>query len=257
MDQNKHIWNQAAYDAWITRFGTPETYAKKLTENPEKILQGLIEHMDHVQGKTLLNLMGSNGNKAVSFALLGAEVTVVDFSVENEKYATALSESANVSIQYIVDDVLNTCEHSLPPQDWVIAEMGILHYFQDLGPFFKVIQSALKVGGRAIIRDFHPISTKLIESRGTTAKVRKHKITGDYFSEALVAQEVSYGKYLNGLSEGIMTVLLRKWTLGEVVTAAAQSGLVVLALFEYPNQSSEVFDAGIPKTFTLILENRG
>ena len=55
MDQNKEIWNQAAYDAWIRRFGTPETYAKKILEKPEKLLQGLIEHMGHVRHKSILN----------------------------------------------------------------------------------------------------------------------------------------------------------------------------------------------------------
>jgi hypothetical protein len=31
-------------------------------------------------------------------------------------------------------------------------------------------------GGRLILRDFHPVSTKLISSRG-----KKHKATGNYF----------------------------------------------------------------------------
>ena len=80
--------------------------------------------------------------------------------------------------------------------DIVFAEMGILHYFSDLSPFMNVIHSLLKDGGKAVLRDFHPVSTKLITSRGSTAKVRKHKVTGDYFDTSLEEKEVAYSKYL-------------------------------------------------------------
>lgn len=255
MKENVEAWNQAAYDAWLTRFGTPEQYGERLVNHPEKIVSGLLEHLGDIKGKQIANLMGSNGNKAVSFALLGAKVTVVDFSKENEKYALELAKAAGVEIAYIVDDVLKSAQHLPNTMDIAVAEMGILHYFTDLVPFFKAVRDTLKPGGIAVIRDFHPVSTKLIESRGSTAKVRKHKVTGDYFSEALVPQEVAYGKYLEGEEKETITVLLRKWTLGEIVTSAADAGLMIKKLFEYPNQSSEVFDAGIPKTFTLVLEN--
>ncbi len=47
-------------------------------------------------------------------------------------------------------------------------------------------------------------------------------------------------------------MLLRKWTLGEVVTAVASSGLRVLLLQEEPNVKAD--DRGLPKTFTLVAE---
>ncbi len=249
MNQNQSAWNEAAYAAWITRFGTPEAYAEKLRANPEKIVKEVMAYLPSVAGKRLLNLMGSNGNKAVCFALLGAAVTVVDFSEANRRYALALAEAADVRLEYLCEDVLTF--RSATPYDTVVAEMGILHYFTDLVPFFKVMTEALVPGGIALVRDFHPVSTKLIVSRGSTAKVRKHKVAGDYFSEALVAQTVAFDKYLDeGAHE---TVYLRKWTLGEIVTQAVEAGLVIKGLYEHPNQSSETFDAGIPKTFTLLL----
>lgn len=50
-------------------------------------------------------------------------------------------------------------------------------------------------------------------------------------------------------------VYWRRWTLGEIVTAAASSGLVIRQLIEEPNLSSDVYDKGIPKTFTLVAGN--
>lgn len=111
-----------------------------------------------------------------------------------------------------------------------------------------------------MLRDFHPVTTKLISSKGSTAKVRKHKVSGDYFDTALEEKKVSYSKYLPAsggqTGEKHSVVYWRRWTLGEIVTAAAASGLVIRELVEEPNLSSEVYDKGIPKTFTLVAEKR-
>lgn len=252
MNQNKEAWNKESYNAWVSRFGAPEVYAIKIKKDPEHLIRGLIDSQYDIKEKKIMNLMGSNGNKAVALAMLGASVTVVDYSEGNERYALELADACGVHIKYIVSDVLKmVMDGSKEEFDLVFAEMGILHYFTELPPFFKLIYDLMIPGGTAIIKDFHPISTKLISSRGSTAKVRKHKVDGDYFSEELMEHDVAYGKYIEGNEPE--KVLLRRWTLGEIVTAAAESGLIITKLEEHPNQSSEVFDQGIPKTFTLKL----
>ena len=104
-----------------------------------------------------------------------------------------------------------------------------------------------------VLRDFHPVSTKLITSRGSTAKVRKHKVTGDYFDTSLQEKDIAYSKYLAD-NEQPQKVFLREWNIGEIVTAVAKEGFLIKGLDEEPNLSSEVFDKGIPKTFTLTAE---
>jgi hypothetical protein len=124
-----------------------------------------------------------------------------------------------------------------------------------LKPLFDCAAGLLSPGGRLVVQDFHPVSTKLITSTGSTAKIRKHKVTGDYFNTALEASEVSYQKYLDtDQRNDQQAVYLRKWTLGEIVTAVAASGLMVKTLEEMPNLSSEVYDKGIPKTFIISAE---
>lgn len=44
-------------------------------------------------------------------------------------------------------------------------------------------------------------------------------------------------------------VMLRNWTLGEIVSSVASESLYIKVLEELPNLSS---DKGIPKTFTMI-----
>jgi 2-polyprenyl-3-methyl-5-hydroxy-6-metoxy-1,4-benzoquinol methylase len=252
IDKNKQSWNNNSYDAWVNRFGEPSEAIKKITKDPIKIISTIYNKFGNVQDKKIINLMGSNGTKAVALALLGADVTVVDFSYENKKYATELANQAGVNIDYILSDVLKLTEEQLYGKfDIVFAEMGILHYFSDLKPFMDIVYKLLKNDGIFVIRDFHPVSTKLITSRGSTAKVRKHKVTGDYFDTELKEKDVAYSKYSSD-SESTQKVLLRFWTLGEIITSIANSKLVIKSLDEEPNSSSDAFDKGIPKVFTIV-----
>jgi 2-polyprenyl-3-methyl-5-hydroxy-6-metoxy-1,4-benzoquinol methylase len=255
---NMKAWNTGVYQSWVNRFGTPEEAAKKIKEEPQKRIGSVLEYMgETVQGKKIINLLGSNGNKAVALSLLGADVTIVDFSTENELYATELAEHAGVKVRYLLSDVLKLPEEELTGDyEIVFMEFGILHYFKDLQPLFHIVSKLLCKNGRLVLQDFHPISTKLISSRGTTAKIRKHKVTGDYFDTTLEEKEVSHSKFLDGDVKDPTThkVYLRNWTLGEVVTAIASIGLFIKVLEELPNQSSDIFDKGIPKTFTVIAE---
>jgi 2-polyprenyl-3-methyl-5-hydroxy-6-metoxy-1,4-benzoquinol methylase len=253
---NQEAWNQSPYQAWTNRFGPASKAADKIKEDPAKRLKGIYKHLGDVKGKKIVNLLGSHGSKAVALALLEADVTVVDISSENARYANELAQEAGVSIRYIVSDALELPEEELSSDyDVVFMELGILHYFTDLKPIATVISKLLRVGGRLVLQDFHPISTKLITSKGTTAKIRKHKITGDYFDTSLEETEVAYAKLLpQDNQQDLKKVLIRKWTIGEIVTAIAGAGLFIRLLDEEPNLSSEVFDKGIPKTFTLVAE---
>lgn len=254
--QNKKAWNNGTYESWVNRFGTPKEASEKIKQDPIKRIGTAFKFMgEDIKGKSIINLLGSNGNKAVALALLGANVTVVDFSFENERYATELAKQAGVELKYIVSDVLNLPSHELANQyDLVFMEFGILHYFTDLSPLFNLVHSLLNNGGMMILQDFHPVSTKLITSRGTTANIRKHKVTGDYFDMSLIEKDVSHSKYSDSehIDETAQKVYLRNWTLGEIVTSIASAGLTIKVLEELPNMSSEVFDKGIPKTFTVI-----
>ncbi|MHA6528915.1 class I SAM-dependent methyltransferase [Paenibacillus sp. BAC0078] len=259
---SEELWNEDTYAAWTSRFGTPSEAAAKLVKEPAGKLFPLGSYLGDVKGRKIMNLMGSNGMKAVALSLLGAQVTVADFSEANARYAGELAAAAGVRLNYLVSDVLKLPQELLDGSyDIVFAEMGIVHYFTDLAPFMDTAYRLLAAGGRFVLRDFHPVTTKLITSKGSTAKVRKHKVSGDYFDTALEEKKVSYSKYLPSPGETAedmkhSVVYWRRWTLGEIVTAAARSGLVIRELDEEPNLSSQVYDKGIPKTFVLVAEKK-
>ncbi|WP_397327060.1 class I SAM-dependent methyltransferase [Paenibacillus oceani] len=254
-DQNKQSWNSGAYRAWTNRFGTPSEAAVRIKRDPAKRIGKALDYTGDVKDKKIANLLGSNGTKAVALALLGAIVTVVDFSTENEKYALELAEAADAPIRYVVSDVLQ-----LPADvprgsfDMVYMEHGILHYFTDLNVLFHVVSTLLRPGGLLVLQDFHPVTTKLITSKGSTANTRKHKVTGDYFDASIEEKVISFSKFGDDCNANVRKVLLRRWTLGEIITSIASSNLTIRLLEELPNQSSDDFDKGIPKTFTLLAE---
>ncbi|KAK3246534.1 hypothetical protein CYMTET_43932 [Cymbomonas tetramitiformis] len=171
-----------------------------------------------------------------------------DASVLRRSSQMEVASAAGVDVHYIVADVLKLEEEVLQEEAHaVIMEMGILHYFVDLTPLLEgVVARLLRPGGRLILREFHPISTKLI----SCGRSGKHKVDGNYFDSSLIETRVAYSKYADNDSRG--KVQLRKWGLGEVVTAMAKAGLHIVMLKEEP--TVKLRDAGIPKTFIIVAE---
>ena len=84
-------------EALVKMYGTPADFAEKILADPEGHLWRTIDFLGDVKGKRIINLLGSNGRKAVPLALLGAGVTIVDISEPNRQYAVALAECAGLS----------------------------------------------------------------------------------------------------------------------------------------------------------------
>ena len=69
-----------------------EDYAK-IMEDPTREVAHYLPYIQSPKGKRIINLLGSKGNKGVALALLGSDVTVVDISASNAKYANELADA--------------------------------------------------------------------------------------------------------------------------------------------------------------------
>ncbi|WP_456277364.1 class I SAM-dependent methyltransferase [Bacillus sp. AK128] len=246
--QNQLAWNQDQYNALVERYGEPAKMAEKIKDHPEWRLHPFYHYFGEVKGKKIVHLLGSTGIKGVALSLLGAEVTIIDFSKENAAYAKALAEEAGVELDYIESDVFSVSDDKLNGNaDIVLMELGVLHYFIDLQPLVQSIKAFLKKGGIFVLHEFHPISTKLITSAG-----KKHKVTGNYFSPLVESGQVAFSKHMGEQQEQLVQVSQRKWTLGEVITSLGREGMMVRTLEEEPNH--KVHDIGLPKTYTIVAE---
>jgi hypothetical protein len=82
-------------------------------------------------GKRVVNLLGSNGTRAVALALLGAaRVAVVDVSPGNAAWGAALAGAAGVGgvVEYVVGDALELTpvqEAAAGAADVALAELGV------------------------------------------------------------------------------------------------------------------------------------
>lgn len=136
-DGNRRAWNSRRFDAWVSAFGTPEAEAAKIIAEPERVLRRLSPYIGDVAGKRICSIQGSHGRVAVALARLGADVLVIDFSEENQRYALALAAAAEVAIEYAVCDVMEASALDRPHRfDATVLELGILHYHQNLDRFF-------------------------------------------------------------------------------------------------------------------------
>jgi len=257
---NRDGWNQHAYEAWVHAHGTPEQLAKQLASDPWRKLAPFRSYLSDLKGVRVANLLGSHGKLAVSMALLGAEVTVVDISSDNAKYAKELAAAAGVHIEYLVMDVMEFPVEEYAGQfDLVMMELGILHWIMDLRRFFDIVAGMLKEGGRVILRDYHPFKQKVLHWKNGQMVA-----SGNYFDDSILKGTVPYAKFLNEEERKDLTdIRTRGWTLGEIVTGIAGSGLFIRTFHEesgpiqrwvFPEDAPEGMESRLPGLYTMVAE---
>lgn len=243
---NKAAWETMAYEAWVRHHGTPDELAQNLKMDPQYPLRYWLKYLGDPTGKKVINLLGSNGRKAICLALLGAEVTVIDISEKNRLYANEVATSAGVHLNYICSDVLNVPnEEALGKFDIVLMEFGILHYFTDLSAIFSLVSRRLAANGRLMLTDFHPFARAWMK----TTKLQHP--SGNYFDDSIKEGDVAFASLLpEEERSGLNKVLTKSWTVGEIISSVASEGLYLRTFEEIRNAQ----DPRFPEYYTLIAD---
>ena len=241
--QNRKAWEYNAYEFWTMTMGTPAEQAKKVLENPERMLRRYAGYFDRYQDVKVANICGSCGKKAVPLALLGAEVTVFDISRENRKYAVETARAAGVRMGYEVCDILEiNLEKYGQFFDVVFMEGGILHYFHDINAFMRMMHALLKPGGKMICSDFHPF-TKIMDSLkiGTPAM--------SYFSTEVYEGEMAHARFFEEeIRRKMPRCSYRKYTVSEIINAILRNGFCLKQFDEHPAWEDDT----LPGEFTAV-----
>ena len=148
-------------------------------------------------------------------------------------------------------------EEALRQFDVVVLELGVLHYFVDLQPVFKLVREILISGGIFVLRDYHPMVSKLL-----LADEGKMVAKGNYFENNIVEVEVAFWRLLEMNEQQKWTKnMIRRWTLGEIVTSLADAGMHIKRLDEesgikwaFPANAPEAIEDKVPGLFTIISE---
>ena len=245
--QNKKAWEYSAYDFWVKTSGTPAERAKKDRENPLGMLRRYTDYFDRYENVRIANICGSCGKKAIPLAILGAEVTVFDISVDNQKYALETAKAAKTSIDYEVCDILeiNTDKYG-NYFDVVFMEGGILHYFHDIDEFMSIMYTLLKQDGKMICSDFHPF-TKISDI------LHFEQPAMDYFSAEVFEGEMAHARfYEDEVRKRMPKCLYRKYTVSEIINAVINCGFLLEKFDEHPAWTNEK----VPGEFTVVASKK-
>ncbi|MEL7161886.1 MAG: class I SAM-dependent methyltransferase [Bacteroidota bacterium] len=121
----------------------------KLALTPEKAkayLNGKGAYPESLAGKSVLCLAAGGGQQSIGFALLGAEVTVVDFSEEQLKQDKLVAEQYQKRLRIIKADMrdLSCCEDGAFD---IVYQPYSINYVPGVGEVFDEVARVLKSGG--------------------------------------------------------------------------------------------------------------
>lgn len=245
--QNKKAWEYNTYDFWVKEVGAPVHRAKKIVADPVGTLKKYSGYFDAYKDIRIANICGSCGKKAVPLAVLGAEVTVFDISVDNQRYALELADAAGVQIDYQVCDVLEIDMAKFGRAfDVVFMEGGVLHYFHDINQFMGIMYGLLKPGGRMICSDFHPFG-KVMDILDFQQPAMS------YFSTDVFEGEMPHARFCDAEARRQFPgCSYRKYTVSEIINAVIRAGFIFQKFDEHPSWTNP----NVPGEFT-ILAGRG
>ena len=195
-----------------------------------------------VAGKDLLHLQCHFGMDTLSWAMLGARVTGVDFSPNAIHLASDLSAELHIPAHFLCCDLYDLPQHLDETFDIVYTSYGVLCWLPDLTAWAKLVSRYLRPGGFFYIAEFHPF-TLVFENEGA---VTDWTMVYSYFNKDTL--EFPYqGSYAD--PDAITTAGVEyEWMhpLGEVITALLQAGLQLEFLHEHPFTVFQAFPFLVP-----------
>ena len=130
--------------------------------------------------------------------------------------------------------------------DILYLEGDILHYFNDISEFMKMLYAITKKGGKLILSDFHPF--RKITSVGQSGKSAS-STKGNYFDSKVYNGDLAYkSEFSKEEQEGFPDCSLRFYTLNEIINAVINVGFTLKEFNEHPNWDDEK----IPGEFTIF-----
>jgi len=228
--RNRRWWDERAglhadtpmYRPWLERLRRGEPALFEL----ERRLMG------DVAGMRVLHLPCHIGHDTLSWALLGAHVTGVDFSPVALAEARRLQEQvplpAEVEVQWVQADAQNLPEAFTGRFDRVVATYGAYGWMPDLGAWLRGVARSLAPGGRFVLVDGHPIFLGLEHADGHYRVAEpmmgggrvQNERSGSYADPNLPTQHDVEVGWCHGV--------------GALVQGVLDAGLVVEGLEEHP-----------------------
>ena len=186
-----------------------------------------LSEVGSVSGKDLVHLQCHFGIDTLSWARRGARVVGLDFSAPAIEEARRLADELGLEADFVQSDVYGAAG-ALGGRDFdvVYTGLGALNWLPDIRGWARVVASLVRPGGFLYLSEFHPFSWVFGDEDLTVAH--------DYFhgEEPEVWDEP--GTYADLDAETVHNRTY-EWnhTLGEVVSAVIEAGLILEFLHEH------------------------
>jgi SAM-dependent methyltransferase len=196
-------------------------------EHPDRLRPYEIEDLGDVEGLDLVHLQCHLGTDTLSWATRGARVVGLDFSAPGIEAARRLAARLGYDdgrATFVVSDVYDAVE-ALDHRtfDIVYTGFGALDWLDDIERWADVATALVAPGGRLYVAEFHPFTGVFGEE--------ELEVTYGYWERG---RYPGWGSYVGEVGEtSANEEALRNHTIGEVVTAVAERGLLVRSLREH------------------------
>lgn len=227
LEANRVLWDGWAEMHLETEFYDVEGFVADPSSRPfDPIVR---EVVGSIQGRRLLHLQCHFGLDTLRLALLGADVTGVDFSAKGIRAARELSKRTGIPARFVETDVLSlAAEIEEAAFDVVFTSYGVISWLPDLRPWAASIASRLKPGGVFHIVELHPTAWIFDEE----AEEPPLRVRYGYFDRSSLRWEEK-GSYAapDGEFEGVSY----SWqhTFEEILGSLLAEGLQIVSLKEY------------------------
>jgi SAM-dependent methyltransferase len=220
-EANRRLWNELT-PVHVRAYPVKEFLAGRCTLKPVEVAE-----VGEVRGRSLLHLQCHFGLDTLSWQRRGAVVTGVDISDASIERARALSSEAGLPAR-----VIRTSVYNLPAQldekfDIVYTGIGVLVWLADLAEWARIVARCLRPDGFFYLYEFHPFM-HVFDSRAAGLVVNE-----SYFHSAEPTVYADEGDYADLRYIPKNPSHEWQWTLGDVVSALAASGLRIEFLREH------------------------
>jgi SAM-dependent methyltransferase len=225
LDVNRRNWDDRArvhgqdrlYDSAALVAG-----ASSLTEVEEEAIRRAV---GDVAGLDVIHLQCHIGFDSISLARAGAHVTGLDFSPVALAKAAALAERCGVELSLVEADVCHPPSGLLGKFDLAYATIGVLCWIGDIDRWMAAAHDLLRPGGRLALVELHPLQS-MVDTTDPAVLDFPYCFDGPHVFDVP-------GSYTDRAARIEATKTIQyAHSIGEVVTAAVEAGLVVRWLAE-------------------------
>lgn len=153
--------NRASWDERVGAHWTSDMYrrhADALRGGQPCVPEGIVQGMGDVGGKSLVHLQCHMGMETLSWSLLGANATGLDFSQPAIEKAELLRDELKLEANFVCANVYDAAEVLGRTFDIVFVSVGAVCWLPDIARWGEVVGRLLRPGGRLYMNEVHPFT---------------------------------------------------------------------------------------------------